>query len=132
MKEERFPHPGSPLHQWGDQLGQKGSFRGSEESAATSLQEAEWRKTSTDSPGHLAALPSLRGASVGMRGGLVLKLGLQKTDVGRRLGLAAQRSPKGLECGPGHNWGCVQDGTRSTIEAPLLTHTREEKGRAPP
>ena len=31
MKEEWFPHPGKPLHQWGDQVEQKGSFRDSEE-----------------------------------------------------------------------------------------------------
>ena len=24
---ERFPYLGKPLHQWGDQLGQKGNFR---------------------------------------------------------------------------------------------------------
>ena len=31
MKDERFPHLGKPLHQWGDQVGQKGSFRDSED-----------------------------------------------------------------------------------------------------
>ena len=41
-----FPHPGKPLHWRGDQLGQKGSFRGLEESAAVSLQQAEQREHS--------------------------------------------------------------------------------------
>ena len=35
--EERFPHLGKPPHWWEDQLGLKGSFRGLEESATTSL-----------------------------------------------------------------------------------------------
>ena len=39
MKEETFPDPEKCLHQQGDQLGQRGSFRGSEESAAASLQQ---------------------------------------------------------------------------------------------
>ena len=58
MKEERFPHPGNLLHWLGDQPGQKGSFRGSEENAAAGLQPAEQRETSTDGPGHFLALPA--------------------------------------------------------------------------
>ena len=58
MKEERFPQPGNPLYQLGDQLGQIGSFRGSEGSTAARLWHTEQRETSTGSPGHLAALPS--------------------------------------------------------------------------
>ena len=35
--EERFPHSGKPSHWQGDHLGQRQSFRDSEESAATGL-----------------------------------------------------------------------------------------------
>lgn len=35
VKEEKFSDPGSPLHWLGDPLGQRGSFRGSGESAST-------------------------------------------------------------------------------------------------
>ena len=40
MKEERFPHPGSLLHQLGSQLGQRGNFRSLEKSAAAGLERA--------------------------------------------------------------------------------------------
>ena len=46
--EERFLHTGKPPHWWGNQLGQKGSFEGSEESTATSLWQAGHSKTYTD------------------------------------------------------------------------------------
>ena len=105
MKEERFPHPGNPPHQLGDQPGQKGRFRGSEESAAIGLQQAEQKETSTDGPGHLAAHSSLRCASVGVHSGWVLKLGFQRTDLGRGLGLAAWRRPKGAGVWPGPQMG---------------------------
>ena len=42
VKDERFPHSGKTLHQWEDQPGQKGSFRGSE-SATASCQQAVQR-----------------------------------------------------------------------------------------
>lgn len=42
----------------GDQLGEKGSFRGSEESPGASLWLAKLEYTSTDSPGHLTAVPN--------------------------------------------------------------------------
>ena len=43
--KERFPQLGKPSHQWGDQLGQKRSFGGSEERAATRLRQAGQHKT---------------------------------------------------------------------------------------
>ena len=53
-KEERFLHPGKRPHLWGDQLGQKESFRGSEKSTINSLWQAEQRETYTD--GHATTL----------------------------------------------------------------------------
>ena len=91
MKEERFPHPGKPLHLPGDKLGQKGSFRGWEESAAPSLRWAEQRETCTEGLGHHSAVPSPRLSSAGVHRGWVVKLGLQRTDQG----LATRRQPEG-------------------------------------
>ena len=88
VKEEIFRHPRKPVHRQGDQPGQKGSFRGSEKSAAASLQRAKQRQTSTEGPCHLPALPSPRHALAGIRRGRGLKLGLQGTDPERGLGLA--------------------------------------------
>ena len=51
-------HPGNPLQWLGDHLGEKGSFRGSEESPGASLWLAKLEYTSTDSPGHLTAVPN--------------------------------------------------------------------------
>ena len=59
MREERFPRPLNPLHGW-EISWDRQSLRGSEESAAAGLQQAGQRETSTDGPGHLAALPSPR------------------------------------------------------------------------
>ena len=62
------PHPRNALHQLQDQLGQIGSFRGSEETAAAVLQQAEERETSTEGSGHLTALLSPRQASAAVNG----------------------------------------------------------------
>lgn len=95
MKEESFPQPGKPLHRWGGQPGQKWSFRGSKQSTADSLWQADQRETCTDGPGHCPVLPSLRCATAGAGGTSVLKLGFQRTDPRREPGLAAQRKPEG-------------------------------------
>ena len=95
MKEEMFPHPGKILHRRGDQLRQKGSSRRSKKSSATAMWQAEQGEKSTEGQCHLPALPRLRQVSAGVCGGWVLKLGLQPTDPGRGLGLAAWRQPEG-------------------------------------
>ena len=43
MKEERFLHPGKPAHQQGDCLGQKKSFRASEENTAARVEGELYR-----------------------------------------------------------------------------------------
>lgn len=50
--KERFPRAGNPIHWLGDDPGQKGSFKASEENAATGLWQV--KETSSESPGHLA------------------------------------------------------------------------------
>ena len=64
-KGETFPHPGKPLNWWEDQLGQKGSFTGLEESTAASWWQAEQTETSTEDLCYLAAIPSPRWSPVG-------------------------------------------------------------------
>lgn len=103
VKEERFLHPWNSLHWLRDHLGKKRSFRGSERSIATGLQQKEQRETSTNGCGHLTELPSLRCTFAGAQEGYVLKLRLQQTDPGKGLGLAAQRQHEKVECGLGCN-----------------------------
>ena len=100
VKEEMFTHPGKLLHWQGDQPGWKGSFRGSKESAVASSWHAEQRETCTEGPGQLHALPSPRCMSAGVCRGWVLKLRLQRTDLGSRLGMATWRQPEGAGVRP--------------------------------
>ena len=95
VKEERFLYPGKSCHRWGDQPGQRGSFRASEKNTATSLQQSEQRKTCIDSQYHSSALPSLRHLSASTSEGWVRKLGLQRSDPERGLGWAARKQPEG-------------------------------------
>ena len=94
-RENRFLHLGKPPHQQGDQLGRKGSFRGSEESTATSLWQAGQSDTYTDSPCHSPARPSLRHVSAGVRGGWGLEHEVWRVDLGKALLLAVRRQPEG-------------------------------------
>ena len=57
MKDERFPQPGKALPQWGDQSGQKRSFRGSVKQAVCSTEQS---KTCIGGLCHLPALSRLR------------------------------------------------------------------------
>ena len=58
---------------------------------------------------------------------------LQWSNVGRKLGLAAQRQPEETRAWPRPKLGevCKME-PRSATEAPLLLHTCEERARAPP
>ena len=57
MKEDKFPHPGHPLHQPGDELKQTEAQRKEEQL----LSSREDRENSTDTPSQCPALPSPRG-----------------------------------------------------------------------
>ena len=94
--EERLLHLGKAPHQRGDQLGQKGSLGGSEESPATSLWLSGQRETYTDGPCHSPACPSLRRVSTGAHGGWGLERGVWRADLGRGLLLAVRRQPEGI------------------------------------
>lgn len=71
---------------------QKWKLRGSEKSTAVSLRQAN-RETSIEDPGH-PYTPSPRNKSATVCRGWVLKLGFQRTDLRRALGLAIQREPE--------------------------------------
>ena len=70
VKEERFLHPGNPFHWLKCPPGWKESFRDSEQSAVTSLPQAEQREIGTNGPDHLAAIPSQGHMSASGRNGL--------------------------------------------------------------
>ena len=94
VKQERFPHSGKTFHQWEDQPEQKGSFRGSEESATASCQQAVQRETGTENPCYLTAIPSPRCVPASMYVGRMLNWQFQKIDSGRWLRLVAGRQPE--------------------------------------
>ena len=60
MKREKLPHTGKPLVEMGGRQG--GSFRATEESAATRVQRAKWRDSRAEDRCR-PALTSLRGLS---------------------------------------------------------------------
>ena len=62
VKEEKFPHTRKPLHWWRQGVGGGGSFGAMEESAATGVQRAKWRDSTTEVRCQ-PALTSLRGLS---------------------------------------------------------------------
>lgn len=66
----------------------------SEKIVATSLQRANQRKTCTVSWCCCPVHPSLRSSSAEVGGGWVLRLGLQRSDPGRGLGVAVRRQPE--------------------------------------
>ena len=103
LKEERFRYPGKPPHRQRGWLGQKRSFRASEENAAAGGQQAEQRENATSGQCHRPAVLSLRCASTGV--GWVLELGLQRCNPGRGLGLAVWKQPG---FGVGGGWNPVQ------------------------
>jgi len=111
VKEEMFPHPGNTLNQPGDQLGQIGRFRGSEESTsklAAGRGQGDQHRGSVP----ITALPLPRYALAGAHRGWVRILGFQWTDLRRRLGPAHRYSLKGQECGTSCKQECLQGGTQ--------------------
>ena len=116
VKEDSFPHPGKPLNQWGRELGQKRSCRGLEESTAVEF-AADKTETCTEDLCSLAAVLSPRRVPAGVCGGWVLKRGLQRTDQGSGLGLAACRQHEGAGVWYVPNPGCMRKKTRLAIEA---------------
>ena len=113
-----------------DQRGEKGSFRSLEESAAACVQQEEHRETCTEGPVHLTAIPSLGPTSAGTHRGWVPKLGLQRTDLRRRLGLAAWRQPKGAGVwSTAANGGHAQEGTQICHWRPIVNLQARREGR---
>ena len=71
MKEEMFPHTKKPLRGRRRQVAEGGSFRATEESAATGVRRAKWRDSRTEdwcraaltSPRDLSAHPPGRAGA---------------------------------------------------------------------
>ena len=97
MKEERFPHTRKPLRGRRRQVAEVGSFRATEESAATGVRRAEQRDSRTEAQ-RRAALTSPRGLSapppgrVGLGAEAQASVGSQGEDWGWR----HEHSLKGL------------------------------------
>ena len=90
VKEERFPQTRKPLCGWRQRVAEGGSFRATEESAATGVQRAKQRErsphrgsvpTSTHQPKRLVCSPA------GTGGGLELRLRLRRSDPRERTGV---------------------------------------------
>ena len=99
MKEERFPHTRKPLRRWRLRVVEGGSFRATEESAATGVRRAKQRDSRTEAR-RRAALTSPRGLSahppgrVGLGAEARASVGSQGEDWGWR----REHSLKGLAC----------------------------------
>lgn len=133
MKEERFLYPGNCLQQLGDQPRQTGPSGGSEKSTAAGLWLAEPRRTSTDGPDHLTALPSPRcESSAGVHRGLVLKLDFSGLPWGKDWGWLPRDS---LQHGPGLKQRCAKAGGWPAISPTQQPHSHSRvltAGVAPP
>ena len=102
MKEERFPHTRKPLRGRRLRVAEGGSFRATEESAATGLRRARWRDSCTEDRCR-AALASPRGLSAHPPG---------------RAGLGAEaRASVGSQ---GEDWGWQREHSLKGASAPQL------------
>lgn len=90
--KEKVLHLGKPLHQQGDQQGQKRSSGGLEQSAATGQWQAGQSETYLDGVCHSSTHPSLKCGSASVDGGWGLERGVWRIDPGRGLLLAMKKA----------------------------------------
>ena len=97
MKEERFPHTRKLLHGRRLRVAEGGSFRATEESAATGVRRAKRRDSRTEAR-HRAALTSPRGLSAHPpgRAGLGAEARASVRSQGEDRGWRNEHSLKGL------------------------------------
>ena len=96
MKEERFPHTRKPLHGQRSRVAEGGSFRATEESAATGVQRAKRRDSLTEDRCR-PALTSPRGLSAHPPGrGLGAEARASVRSQGEDWGWGREHSLKGL------------------------------------
>ena len=86
VKEESFLPAGTSACWRGDQSGQRGRFRASDENTPC-LQQLEWRETRTDGQCLCPHSPVSDACLLGTGGGWVGKLGFQRSDPERGLGV---------------------------------------------
>ena len=104
MKKERNPHPGRSPNCKGDQPRWRGNLKALEKSTAAGMRKAKQRAIQTigtTAPGHQ------RLRSLG--GGWALRLSLQKSVLGKGLGMAVWRQTEGP--GSGVPWPGEQRAT---------------------
>ena len=113
MKEEKFPHTRKPLHWWRLGVGGGGSFRATEESAATGVRRAKWRDSRTEDQSR-PALTSPRGLSAHPPGWV---------------GLGAEaRASVGSQ---GEDWGWRREHSLKGASAPQLAGRESRKNSGP-
>ena len=89
MTEERFPYTGKSLH-W---QGQRWNFVASEESAATGVEGKVKRNLHRGSELNSTCQPEMLVCSpTGASGGWVLKLGLWRSDHGKKSGVGCMKT----------------------------------------
>ena len=130
VKEKGFLDPGNPLHQLESQLGQKGSFKGSDEREAIELWQAT-RELSTDGLGHLLALPGLRCVSAGACRGLDVETWASVDRPEERAGYWLHRDLwKGLDYNLSYTQGCAQGRAWVCHRNPMVK-ARVKEGQGP-
>lgn len=95
---KEVPEAGEVPSLWEDKLGQKRSFRGSNEGTISSLWQACQSGTYTDGPCHPSIPLRLKHMSAGMSKCWVQASGNETTNPGRGLLLAVWRQPEGQKC----------------------------------
>ena len=94
--EGRLPHLGKPLHQQGDQLGQKGSFRGSQRRAQQPVSGRQDRVRPTQMVHAQPCMLQPETCDQCCRWGWEQEFGVWRANPGRGLLLAARRQPVGM------------------------------------
>ena len=112
MKEEMFPHARKPPDWWGDHLGQKGSFKALEKSAAASLRRVKVEREPYTNSVALPGTPQPKKLGASERPGEGLRLAAWKQPEGHRVWYATaegMRSPGPAREARAYCWGVQEE-----------------------
>ena len=121
MKEERFPHPGNPLHWLGDQLGQRELQRLRGECSswlAAGRTEIDQQRQSW--PPRCTHQLETCVCWYGRWRRLGAETQASQTDLGEDWDWLCGDSLKELERGLGHNWACARHGAQVCHRSPIV------------
>ena len=121
MKEERFPHPGNPLHWLGDQLGQRELQRLRGECSswlAAGRTEIDQQRQSW--PPRCTHQLETCVCWYGRWRRLGAETQASQTDLGEEWDWLCGDSLKELERGLGHNWACARHGAQVCHRSPIV------------